>query len=60
MDNKTYYTLREVSEILDLSYQVIKNYVYTDNRIKSEKILNSRVVHKDELKRQMEIRGLIK
>lgn len=53
-----YYTIREVAEKLQMHEQSVRNSI-SKGTIKSEKVLNSRVVSEEELKKQMKLRDLI-
>ena len=53
-----YYTVKEVAEKLQIKEQSVRNLLHTGS-IKSEKVLNSRVVSESELKKQMKTRNLI-
>lgn len=50
-----FYTIKEASEILGLTEQVVRNYIYL-GKIKATKILNSTAISKEEMDRQLEAR----
>ena len=50
-----FYTIKEASEILGLTEQVIRNYIYL-GKIEANKILNSTALSKEEMGRQLEAR----
>ena len=50
-----FYTIKEASEILGLTEQVIRNYIYL-GKIEATKILNSTAISKEEMDRQLEAR----
>lgn len=50
-----FYTIKEASEILGLTEQVIRNYIYL-GKIEATKILNSTAISKEEMGRQLEAR----
>ena len=50
-----YYTVKETSVILNLTEQVVRNYINL-GRIKATKILNSTAISEKEIERQLEMR----
>ena len=54
--DKDYYTVKEVAKILNMVEQTIRNYIYFGT-IKSEKLMNSRVISREELEKQIELRA---
>lgn len=53
--DKEYYTVKETAKILNLTEQTIRNYLNL-GLIKSEKLLNSVAITKEEIERQLELR----
>lgn len=53
--DKKYYTVKETAQILGLAEQTVRNYLNL-GLIKSEKLLNSVAITKEELDRQLELR----
>lgn len=54
-----FYTIKEAAEILGLTEQVVRNYIYL-GKIKATKILNSTAISKEEMDRQLEARKPMK
>lgn len=50
-----HYTVKETSVILNLTEQVVRNYINL-GRIKATKILNSTAISEKEIERQLEMR----
>ena len=50
-----HYTVKETSVILNLTEQVVRNYINL-GRIKATKILNSTAISKEEIDRQLSMR----
>ena len=51
-----FYSVKEAAEILGLTEQTVRVYLNT-KRIAYEKIINSTVITKEELNRQLRMRG---
>ena len=50
-----FYTIKEASEMLGLTEQVVRNYIYL-GKIEATKILNSTAISKEEMEKQLEVR----
>ena len=53
--NKPFYTVKEAAEILNLAEQTVRSYL-SDGRLVGDKIANSRIIYKEEIEKQLELR----
>lgn len=53
--NKPFYTVKEAAKILNLVEQTVRCYL-CDGRIAGDKIANSRIIYKEEIEKQLELR----
>ena len=54
-----FYTIKEASEMLGVTEQVVRNYIYL-GKIEATKILNSTAISKEEMEKQLKVRESIK
>ena len=53
--DKPFYTVKEAAEILNLAEQTVRDYL-SDGRLVGDKIANSRIIYKEEIEKQLELR----
>ena len=53
--DKPFYTVKETAEILNLAEQTVRDYL-SDGRLIGDKIANSRIIYKEEIEKQLELR----
>lgn len=53
--DKPFYTVKEAAKILNLAEQTVRDYL-CHGRLVGDKIANSRIIYKEEIEKQLELR----